>query len=247
MQGISSTGPRKLKERSCLECGTVFQPATSTNEHCPPCQVERTRKLKAEAYRRRRDGANQRFCVDCGVELPPYRGRPSERCMPCQAAFRKAEDQKRNKERTESGERRVYDVRYRKGNNETIRANNRKYKAAHPETDLAAIHRRRQRRDHGMDDVDRLLSNAYRIAIRYDPCFYCGAAETQEDDHFFPLSKGGTDHWWNLVRTCKPCNRTKRDTCGTAFMLRGWLPPAPVAGPPVQRMTTPDREPLRLF
>lgn len=233
MQGIPTVGPRKLKERSCEECGTVFQPTTTTNEYCPPYQVERTRKLKAEAFTRRKNGTNQRFCVDCVAELPAIRGRPSARCVPCQAAFRKAEDRKRNKDRTVSGERKVYDKRYREDSRETIQANNRKYKRAHPEADQAAIHRRRQRIEVRMVDLDRLLSRLYRLAIRNDPCFYCGSAETHEVDHFFPLSKGGTDHWWNLVRSCRPCNRGpsgKQKTCGTAFMLRRgvWnLPPAP--------------------
>ena len=220
MQDNPARSPRKLKERSCADCGIVFQPATSTNRHCPPCQLERRRILKHEARLRRNNGTNQRSCVDCGAELPPYRGRPSERCEPCRAIYWQAHNKTRKRKSTLSGERKAWDVRYREDNRETIQVNNRKYKAAHPETDLAAIHRRRQRRDHGMDDMDRALSNAYRVAIRHDRCFYCGAAETQEDDHFFPLSKGGTDHWWNLVRTCKPCNRSKRNTCGTAFLLR---------------------------
>ena len=38
-------------------------------------------------------------------------------------------------------------------------------------------------------------------------------------DHFFPLAKGGTDHWFNLVRACRSCNLRKRTMCGTAFLL----------------------------
>lgn len=70
-----------------------------------------------------------------------------------------------------------------------------------------------------MDATDRLLSAFYRQAIRNDPCYYCGSSVTDHTDHFFPLAKGGTDHWFNLVRACRSCNFSKRTTCGTAFLL----------------------------
>jgi hypothetical protein len=66
---------------------------------------------------------------------------------------------------------------------------------------------------------DRELSVAYRQAIRNDPCLYCGGPG-EEDDHYFPVAKGGTDHWYNLVRSCLPCNRSKAAHCGTWFRLR---------------------------
>jgi 5-methylcytosine-specific restriction endonuclease McrA len=161
----------------------------------------------------------------------------SKRCEPCRETYWIEHTRKRNKARTESGARRVYDERYRASNGETIRANNRKYKAAHPETDEAASARRRQRMAHGMDQLDRALSAAYRQAIRNDLCFYCGAppAPDDETDHFFPLVKHGTDHWFNLVRTCQRCNRGpggKHQVCGTAFMLTGCVPWRPLLPAP---------------
>ena len=74
-----------------------------------------------------------------------------------------------------------------------------------------------------MDDLDRLLSALYRQAIERDPCYYCNSPITDHVDHFFPLSKGGTDHFWNLVRACQRCNNAKYAQCGTAFILRGRL------------------------
>jgi 5-methylcytosine-specific restriction endonuclease McrA len=71
-----------------------------------------------------------------------------------------------------------------------------------------------------MDEADRLLSAEYRKAIRNDPCFYCGSAETHHVDHYFPLAKGGTDAWFNLRAACRDCNLSKFTTCGTAFLLR---------------------------
>lgn len=68
--------------------------------------------------------------------------------------------------------------------------------------------RRRQRLAVDMDEMDRALSVAYRQAIKDDPCAYCGASG-EVDDHVHPLSRGGTDHWWNLARACWPCNSSK--------------------------------------
>lgn len=83
----------------------------------------------------------------------------------------------------------------------------------------AAKSRRRMRLDQQMTREDARISTDYRRAIVSDPCFYCGAAESDCVDHFFPLARGGTDHWWNLVRACTSCNSSKHAKCGTRFML----------------------------
>ncbi|MET8114041.1 HNH endonuclease [Streptomyces prasinus] len=84
----------------------------------------------------------------------------------------------------------------------------------------AAKSRRRMRLGQAMTREDGRISTDYRRAIVNDPCRYCGVAETECVDHFFPLAKGGTDHWWNLVRACTACNGSKHSRCGTWFMLR---------------------------
>lgn len=46
-------------------------------------------------------------------------------------------------------------------------------------------------------------------------CVYCGAHPPNvelEVDHYFPLARGGTDDYGNLVTACLECNRGKRDT-----------------------------------
>lgn len=43
-------------------------------------------------------------------------------------------------------------------------------------------------------------------------CCYCGAQKRPEQltrDHIVPLSRGGQDHWRNVVTACKPCNQKK--------------------------------------
>ncbi len=95
----------------------------------------------------------------------------------------------------------------------------REHAKANREVYRAAKARRRIRERAAMDSVDRALSADYRRAIAKDPCRYCGG-RAAADDHFFPIAKGGTDHWWNLVRACAGCNLSKRARCGTWFMLR---------------------------
>lgn len=43
-------------------------------------------------------------------------------------------------------------------------------------------------------------------------CCYCGSQKRPElltRDHIVPLSRGGRDHWKNVVTACKPCNQKK--------------------------------------
>ncbi|HEX3960424.1 MAG TPA: hypothetical protein VHZ03_27935 [Trebonia sp.] len=97
-----------------------------------------------------------------------------------------------------------------------------------------------------MSDEDCRLSRLFRQVSKGFPCFYCGApvpvgTKPHELEHFFPLGLLGTDHWWNLLRACRACNRGpggKGKTCGTAFLLRNlppgadWPRPVPLAGFP---------------
>lgn len=84
----------------------------------------------------------------------------------------------------------------------------------------AAKSRRKMRSEIKMSAVDRRISVDYRRAIATDPCWYCGNGVAAHVDHYFPLSKGGTDHWYNLVRACERCNLSKHARCGTWFILR---------------------------
>lgn len=89
----------------------------------------------------------------------------------------------------------------------------------YPEKRRAANARRRQRVRVAMTSADRALSADYRVAIKNDPCFYCGdTAENMHDDHFIPLAQGGTDHWHNLVRACQFCNLSKGAKDGASFI-----------------------------
>lgn len=96
----------------------------------------------------------------------------------------------------------------------------------------------RRQRVAALEPEDRAISAAYRMAIAGDPCCYCGGP-SEHVDHFYPIAKGGTDHWWNLRPACGTCNRRKAAHCGTWFLLSGRavarLSPAVAEAGPVDR------------
>lgn len=116
--------------------------------------------------------------------------------------------------------------KYRKANLEQLRESRRARHAANREASRAASGRRRaRRRNNGLplDAVDRLLSTEYRKAIARDLCTYCGSLG-EHDDHKLPLARGGTDHWWNLHRTCKDCNFRKHTKTHEEFLASRQAP-----------------------
>jgi len=42
-------------------------------------------------------------------------------------------------------------------------------------------------------------------------CAECGAGEPLQRDHIIPVSKGGSNAFWNIQPLCGECNRGKRD------------------------------------
>lgn len=60
--------------------------------------------------------------------------------------------------------------------------------------------------------------NKEKLYIYYrenQKCFYCKKSLSFNQisiDHFYPLSKGGTDDVFNIVCSCKKCNRKKENS-----------------------------------
>jgi len=107
-----------------------------------------------------------------------------------------------------------------------ILAQNRAWAKANLELCRLKQHRRRLRHLEGysfMSKQDRLDTLAKLVMISSDPCFYCGETkEEMTDDHWIPLAKGGTNHWYNFVRACKSCNSSKGAKTGEDYMaLKG--------------------------
>lgn len=75
------------------------------------------------------------------------------------------------------------------------------------------------------------LTNPLLFQRDHHLCCYCGSQKRPElltRDHIVPLSRGGGDHWKNVVTACKPCNQKKgAKTPERAGMLMLYVPYTP--------------------
>jgi len=56
------------------------------------------------------------------------------------------------------------------------------------------------------------LTNRELFRRDHHMCLYCGREHTDDEltrDHVMPMSKGGRDHWANVVTACRRCNTHK--------------------------------------
>ncbi|WP_369604708.1 HNH endonuclease [Nocardia nova] len=114
---------------------------------------------------------------------------------------------------------RNYGKRYHQAHREELLERMREYRRANPERRRQYKANRRQRISRQMTNEDRRESIEWRKTIKNDPCFYCGEfADQMHDDHMTPLARGGTDHWWNLVRSCATCNLRKNAKTAEEFI-----------------------------
>jgi 5-methylcytosine-specific restriction endonuclease McrA len=212
---------RVYKPRTCTDCPIVFTPGSSGQKRCTDCQYQHNLRLAREKQKQYNDAKREpRYCAICFAELPVYQGNHSRHCDTCRPLYRKEVTRESNERARLDGRHKQGQQRYKLANPDQVRESARRWRQAHPEEGLAAIHRRRVRVEAGrMDDLDRLLSTLYRKVIKGDPCFYCGTFDTQCVDHYFAIAKGGSDRFFNLVRACRKCNLSKRTMCGTAFLL----------------------------
>lgn len=128
------------------------------------------------------------------------------RCKQCMTAYHQA-----NKEV------RIARVNaWQKANPEKTRANKTKWKRTHTDAVNAGTMRRRYCLQ--MTEASKVKTAKWRAAHRTDDCFYCGKLGEQWD-HVFPLSKGGTDHWFNLVRACVKCNQKKSNKLASQWVM----------------------------
>ena len=114
---------------------------------------------------------------------------------------RKKKEYEANKEHFRS-----YQNQWRQDNIEHIRQREKEYRTRRPDVIKAVKAVRRS--GTALTDLARKKTALYRHVIKDLPCYYCGS-DGAEDDHYYPLARGGTDHWFNLVRACKSCNSSK--------------------------------------
>lgn len=89
----------------------------------------------------------------------------------------------------------------------------------------------RGRNPRGWTPQSPALTNALLFQRDRHLCCYCGTRKRPElltRDHVLPLSRGGRDHWKNVVTACKPCNQRKgARTPERAGMLMLYVPYTP--------------------
>lgn len=98
-------------------------------------------------------------------------------------------------------------ARWQRDNPDKVRERNKRWADKNPEAAKIRDHRRRARKREALgiataDQVDA------RLAYYGYKCVYCGE-DYEHIDHFFPLSKGGTNWPANLVPACSKCNLSK--------------------------------------
>lgn len=75
------------------------------------------------------------------------------------------------------------------------------------------------------------LTNSLLFQRDLHLCCYCGRQKRPElltRDHVIPVSRGGADHWKNVVTACKPCNQRKgAKTPERAGMMMLYVPYTP--------------------
>lgn len=112
-----------------------------------------------------------------------------------------------------------YSKLYAESNRQSTRLHKTKWREANPEHIKSIRDRRRHSADLGMTDQDKIDSIAWRIYIKDRPCAYCFTnSAVKHYDHLQPLSRSGTDHWFNIVRTCQTCNLSKNSKTVREFM-----------------------------
>lgn len=60
----------------------------------------------------------------------------------------------------------------------------------------------------GLEPADKRTFK-YVKKMRRRRCKYCGGPEGNTIDHVIPLSRGGRNHWTNMVPCCQRCNCEK--------------------------------------
>lgn len=117
--------------------------------------------------------------------------------------------------------RREYHREYHRVNRERKLGYIREWKQDNREKDRTYQATRRARKQGNLTPTDLQQSTEYRKMLEGTPCHYCGTTEGPfHIDHKQPLSRGGDDHWSNLVQACESCNLSKHNKTYEEFTGR---------------------------
>lgn len=94
----------------------------------------------------------------------------------------------------------------------TFRGGRSRLTGERSELTISSILALRGRNPHGWEPRPPGLNNQLLFQRDRNLCCYCGTRKRPEQltrDHVVPISRGGKDHWKNVVTACKPCNQRK--------------------------------------
>lgn len=171
---------------------------------CTKCNV--TKSLDCFAKHKRSKDGHQAHCKEC---VSAYnRRRYEEKGDQIRAQVMERYRQIGQKAYYEAS--RSYAQEYYQKNKERINKRNADYAKNNREVRRGIKARYRAQLIKGMSKLDRKKSTLHRKRIKDNSCFYCGMySAVMHDDHYYPIARGGTDHWFNLVRSCSTCNQKK--------------------------------------
>lgn len=164
-------------------------------------------------------------CSKCGVEKPlaefceKGKGKLRGDCKACQKAYRAAYYQaNREKARAQS-------AAWRRDNLERVRAQRAAWRTANPEkartryadycqTEAGKASRRRRNHARRARKAEAPGSFDWDVVLGIwgEECALCGTRDAKMTvGHAIPLSRGGTNHTWNIRPECRSCNSRKKD------------------------------------
>ncbi len=112
---------------------------------------------------------------------------------------------------------------YRVENREELSTKNAAWRVGNPDKIQAARDRRTALEDAAAGGPFSKTRPDYlaRVTEYGGKCAYCLKAKYKALDHAIPLSRGGTNHAYNIFPACGPCNNTKKDK----ILWDEWIPP----------------------
>lgn len=106
-----------------------------------------------------------------------------------------------------------YGKDYYRANSERYKARSLAWRRNNRESVCATNARRRLKTKASMSSQERKDSVSWRFLIKDRPCACCQEfSDHMEFDHILPVHKGGDDRWFNIVNSCRACNRSKHTT-----------------------------------
>lgn len=212
------------QERKCKICQKVY-PLSSEYWHrdskakyglrtfCKPCAKVRNKEYRERDLESYNEKQRKRYRRDIDKRRA-YNAANAERIATYKREWRKANPDKVKKHKRDSAKRHP----------ESHNKRNKRYRDNHPEKMRQKSRTQWARRKttegkYTQKEIDRLYEEQHGY------CAYCGIRlfDRFHVDHVVPISRGGTNHYDNLLLACPHCNQSKNDKLIEEWeAMRGW-------------------------